>query len=233
MWLSVRALRWDAYDKEMRVSESTVKVRGFAIVPAEPDEAEISVSVNRLDAEPHTALDDVVRRSNDLEGLLDEMEIPRSARSTSGVSVREESEYDDGRYHHRGYRAVNVLRIRLSDPEKMGRLIQEASSRSGAQVEGPWWRIALNNPSRAKACKEAATDAKRKAQAYAESLGVRLGVVLSVTEPGLDSEVHGARYQALAAQMEPSSAGVNSLSIEAGHLDVSSAVDVVFRLEQD
>jgi uncharacterized protein YggE len=212
------------------VSKSTVRVRGFAIVPGEPDEAEVSVNINRLDAEAHSALDDVVRRSSELEELLDELEIPKSARSTSGVSVREEREYDNGRYRHRGYRAANVLRIRLADPKKVGRLVQEASSRSGAQVEGPWWRIALNNPARAEACKEAAADARRKAQAYAESLGVRLGVVLSVTEPGLGGEIHGDPVRLLTAQAA-SSPGDRELSIEAGDLDVSSAVDVVFRLE--
>lgn len=213
------------------MSDSTLKVRGYAVVAGEPDEAEVSITLTKLDAEADTALAEVARRSEELEKLLQEMEIERSARSTSGISVREEREYDKGKYHHRGYRATNVLRVRLQEAQKVGRLVQHATSRALAQVDGPWWRIALDNPARVEACRQAAAEAKRKAEAYATALGARLGVVMAVAEPGLEGERYGDRVYAM-ADMAPASPRSPELTVEAGELDISAAVDVTFRLEQ-
>ena len=118
---------------------------------------------------------------------------------TTGISVNEEREYDKGTYHHRGYRATSVVSVRLSDPEKLAQLVQHSTSRALARIEGPWWRIALDNPARVEACRQAAAEAKRKAEAYASSLGTTPGAVLSVTEPGLDGERYGEGVQGMVA----------------------------------
>lgn len=47
------------------MADSTVKVRGHAVVPGEPDEAEVSITLTKLEAEAETALTEVARRSED------------------------------------------------------------------------------------------------------------------------------------------------------------------------
>ena len=44
-------------------------------------------------------------------------------------------------------------------------------------MAGPRWWIAPDNPARVEACRQAAAEAKRKAEAYADALGLRLGAV--------------------------------------------------------
>ena len=171
---------------------STVTVRGDAVVPGEPDEVRLTVEVTALFPTPEEALADVAARSETPEGLLRALDVPRSARTTSGLSVSEEREYERGRYVHRGYTASNRIWIRSNDPGIVGRLMKRATNDAKARIEGPWWHIALDSPARVEACRQAATDARRKADAYANALGARLGHVLSVVEPGLRRESRGS-----------------------------------------
>jgi uncharacterized protein len=79
-------------------------------------------------------------------------------------------------------RAWNQVVVRVGDASVVGELIAGAVDR-GAQVSGPAWTIATNNPARVEACKEAALDARRRAQAYADALGVRVGALVAVRDP--------------------------------------------------
>lgn len=178
---------------------------------------------------PHEAHRSIAERSALLQEVLDELAIPAEQRSTTGVRVTPEWEYRDRNREHVGYRASNAVRIRLEDASIAGRLIQQATQRAQVRVEGPSWRVALDNPARAEACRLAAADAKRKAQAYVEALGGRLGPLVTASEPGLRIE-HRIELQPAAAAMagppEP------EITIEAGELDVAAALDVTFAIEQ-
>jgi uncharacterized protein len=69
---------------------------------------------------------------------------------------------------------------------------------------------------------QAAVDARREAAAYAAALGLRLGPVLRVAEPGADGD--GAPGPAQAASP-------TDMRIQAGHLEVEATVEVTFALE--
>jgi uncharacterized protein YggE len=75
--------------------------------------------------------------------------------------------------------------VAMDDPGIAGPLLQGAVEHAGAFVDGPRWRLDAQNPARDEACREAAIAAERKATAYADALGLRLGQVRSITEsPG-------------------------------------------------
>jgi uncharacterized protein YggE len=127
----------------------------------------------------------------------------------------------------RGYRATNHVVVRLDAAEMAGRLMNEAVTRAQARVNGPRWRFKLENPARAEACRQAAADARRKAEAYAAALGMRLGPVLRVAESGADS---GGEAAALPPMIREGP-GPSDMQIEAGRLDVAATVEVTFALE--
>ena len=167
------------------MNSATVTVRGHAVVPGTPDEARLTLELKTLESTAQAALAHVAERSEELERILDELEIAQERRSTSGISVSEEREYEDHRYVHRGYTASNQISIKLDDARLVGKLMREATNRSQARVSGPWWQVALDNPARTEAYRQAAADARRRAEAYVNALGARLGAVASVAEPGL------------------------------------------------
>ena len=205
---------------------ATVTVRGEATVRTEPDEALLWVTLSALGAEPGAALADVTARSGKLVLLLDELGVAAADRSTSGVSVREEFDHTKDGRRSVGHRAAAVTAIRLTDPGLIGQLISRAAADLAAQVAGPQWQIAPDNPARLEAARQAAADGQRLAQAYAEGVGARLGQLMELSEP----EDHGMPIRARAAMKQ--SAG-EPLPVQTGEQEVTAVVRVTFALEPE
>jgi hypothetical protein len=212
-----------------------VTVRGEAVVPGEPDEALVFLEITAVEKTPQRAMADASERSAKLQAIFAELGIDDAARSTSGISLVDETEWESksGRRKHVGFRASNRITIRLHDAETVGRLVSEATARCEAIVRGPSWQIALANPARARAFRAAAEDARRKAEAYASALGVTLGDVLTVIEPGLAVRVHQQHdIRPAAPAPQAAAAPPREIQVEAGALDIPAAVEVTFALEQ-
>lgn len=218
------------------MASGTVTVRGEALVPGEPDEAHVFLEIKAVEKSPQRAMADASERSDELQTIFEELDIPPLARATSGISVGEETEWSSGKRKHLGYHAVNRVSVRLDDASTAATLIAEATERCDANVQGPRWEIALANPARVEAFRAAAEDARRKADAYATALGTRLGDVLSVTEPGLVIRTQ-QRHEVMpmlppAAAPQAAAASAPDIQIDPGALDIPAAVEVTFALEQ-
>lgn len=205
-------------------SAATVTARGEAVVSGRPDEGIWTIELTALADGPDAALAEVASRGQAAAALLDEMGIDMAMRSTSGVSVREEFDHVDGTQVRRGFRAHATTTVRLEDPTIAGRLIQGAAERAQAQVRGPSWWIAPDNPARVEACRRAAVEAKRKAEAYADALDLRLGPVVEIREPSTGpSPMPRARGLTLAAAEV-------AIDVDPGELNVEAQVEVTFAL---
>jgi uncharacterized protein YggE len=207
---------------------ATVTTRGEAVAPTRPDEGIWMIELSSLDASPDQALATVATQSKELETLLGELGVPTEKRSRTGVTVREEYDWESGRQTHRGYRAQNLVTVRSADPAIAGRLIEGAIARAKASVRGPAWWIAPDNQARLEACRQAAVEAKRKAEAYADALGLHLGAVAEIRESaggGIEPRPAAGPIALRAAAPEP------SLQIDPGELEVKTQVDVTFHLE--
>lgn len=213
-----------------QATAGTVTVLGKAVVAAQPDEVELQLEISHLARTHQDALSEVARRSQALESIFDQLGIERSEWTTSGVVVAEQNDWENGKQVFRGYRASNRLTVRLDDSERIGRLMNEATTDAKAQVHGPSWRIAHNNPARADACREAALDARRKAESYVQALGAKLGSIVRVNEPGLRPEPP-VPMPRMAMKAEAMSSGPE-LTVQAGELDVTAAVEVTFEIVQ-
>lgn len=202
----------------------TISVLGVATVRAEPDEALLTVSLTALDDSPGPALEDVASRGRDLFALLEALAISETDRSTTGVSVREEFDHTPEGRRSIGHRAISSTLVRLADLEVVGRLVTRATTELAAQVDGPRWQIAADNPVRLQAAREAAADGERKAGAYAEGVGARLGPLLRLSEPE-----SGGRpmFRAMAAS------GRGEMPVEPGEQEVTAAIEVSFGLVLD
>jgi hypothetical protein len=207
--------------------DATVTARGSAVAPAKADEGIWVITVSSLDGTPETALRTVGDRSRKLDKLLGELGVPREKRSSTGVSIRAEHDWIEGRQMHRGYRAANVVTVRLEDPSIAGRLIEGAIGRVRASVHGPAWWISPGNDARAEACRQATLEAKRKAEAYADALGLRLGALAEIREPG----TRGYEARPLSAGRVLAAAAEPPINVDPGELQVEANVEVTFLLE--
>ena len=202
----------------------TVTVRGDAFLRAEPDEALVWITLSALEGSPAEALADVSARSRTLIAKLDGIGVERNDRSTAGVTVEEEFDHTEHGRRSLGHRAVSRVSVRLSDPERIGELISDATEKLSARIDGPRWIISPDNPIRLEAARSASAAARRKAEAFAEGLGARLGRLIDLSEPGLEpAHERLARVAAHAvSQVMP---------LEPGEQQVAASIVASFELE--
>ena len=216
----------DAAEPDLSLSVPTVTVRGVGSVRSEPDEAILWITLSALDDAPGKALKDVSTRTSAPATLLDEVGVAKADRSTTGVTVSEEFDHTPEKgQHSRGHRATARILVRLSDPEIIGQLIAHATENVAARIDGPQWLISLDNPARLEAARRAASDASRKAQAYAEGVGAKLGSLVRLSEPGVQYEMPIRQARAVGL-----SAG-GSMPVEQGEHEVGASIEATFRLE--
>ena len=198
-------------------------VRGRGSARATPDEVEVALEVASVRDLVADAFSDVTERANALEAVCDELGIPPAARRGTNVSVHEYQEYDGGGTPARKHRAVSRMTIRLADLEPVPALLRAAVERSQARVDGPLWRVAVDNPARLEACRLAVADASRRAAAYTEALGRRLGTLERAVDSWPGESIHGGVSFGMTMESD--------LPVHAAELEVSAVVELTYALE--
>src|SRR5690606_5793778 len=108
---------------------------------------------------------------------------------------------------------------------------------AGSTVQGPDWQMAPTNPAFDQARRAAAEDARHRAESYAEALGLQVGPVAWVAEPGMRD---GGGAPLAASRIEPSSVagpeargshpGEPSEDLTPAEMTVEATVEVGFRI---
>jgi uncharacterized protein YggE len=210
-------------DREGAPGRATVTVRGQAAVRTEPDAASLWITLSAFEESPGKALGDVAERAEALGTLLDELGVPEADRSTAGVSVGEEFDPPTRGNRGLGHRATARIAVHLADPEVIGRAISRASEDLRASIDGPHWFVTPGNPARLEAARQAAADARSKAQAYAAGVGATLDGLVCLVEPETADRPPGIRRVSAAA-------GARDMPIDVEEYEVRATIDATFAL---
>ena len=210
-------------DREGAPARATVTVRGQATVRTEPDLAILWITLSAFEESPGKALGDVAQRADALGTLLDELGVREEDRSTAGVSVAEEFDPPTRSNRGLGHRATARIAVHLADPEVIGRTISRASEELRAGIDGPHWFVTPANPARLEAARQAAADARSKAQAYAAGVGVSLDGLMCLVEPDTANRPGGIRRISAAA-------GSRDMPIDVEEYEVRATIDATFAL---
>jgi len=205
---------------------ASVTVRGASVASLTPDRAELSLSISHLAADASGALDEVARRSQQLETVLEAHDVRRDEWATDGVQVGEEYQWRNDANVLVGYRASTAVTITVRSVPLVSTLIGAGVTQVGASVRSLTWRIDADNPARRVLLGEAARDARVRATAYAEALGLRLGEVEEISEltPANEPPPMPRAAMAMAAKMGDTS----SLSVSGGLVELAAEVFVRF-----
>ncbi|HXV80760.1 MAG TPA: SIMPL domain-containing protein [Candidatus Binatia bacterium] len=211
-----------AQQAERRVVPPSVTANAEAVITVEPDQAQIDIGVvtqskNALDAAKQNAekLARVMGEVKKFLGKGDEIK-------TANYSLNPNYRYPQGgKPEIVGYTATNVLHIKTSTLENVGKLI-DAAMRSGANtIQRLAFTLKDEQSAQLQALRLASTKAKEKAEAIAHALGLRIVKVLSVTEVE-----RGVRPiimpQPRVQQMDVAAA--TPTPVEAGTIEVRSSV---------
>lgn len=206
---------------------ASVVVRGTAATTVTPDRAQLSLEIAHRAGDPASALDEVARRSGQLVEVLTRHGLATADWSTDGVQVGEEYQWRDNQQVMTGYRAATVVTATVRHATAVGGLVRDGVADVGAAVRNLSWHVDRDNPARAALLAEAARDAHRRATAYAEALGLRLGEVELISEMPIPAEPHPV---AMRMAMDAAPMGAPAVEVSGGQIELSADVHVRFAL---
>lgn len=185
-----------------------VTATGTCLAELVPDRAALSVAVTRRGPDAARVSADATAVFNALRRDVDALRLPGAVLEGNGLSLRRNVDGSGQRPVFRGYIASAGLHVESSDPARLAEVIPLAA-RAGIDDVG---EIALSvSEARRRAAEldclpRASADARARAEALAEGLGVALGPVLRIGESRRDGSAHpvdAARRMQLAAPAPP------------------------------
>lgn len=208
---------------------SSVTVRGSSLASVTPDQAELSLALSHLAADAATALDEVATRSQQLEEMLAALGYERTDWATEGVQVGEEYVWKNDSNVLVGHRATTAVTVTIRSIDLVGKVIRGGVTGAGATVRNLVWRVDADNPARAALLGEAARDAKLRASAYVDALGLRLGEVEIISEVAFTPEPAAHERPMMMAGAAKMADGAE-MSVSGGFIELSAEVYVRFAI---
>jgi uncharacterized protein YggE len=214
--------------------EPEIVVRGTAEARALPDRARLRVDVTADHRDQDAAYQARAEIAARVDAVLAEHAGAVDRTTVAGLRVEPRTRWANGRELHEGWRASRTTLVELLGLDALGP-IMAGLVEAGAAVTGPEWTLAPTNPAHAEARRGAAEDARLRAAAYAEALGLDLGPVAWVAEPGLrlgddgggpPPVPRGVQVRAVLAADQPEVPE----DLSASEMTVEAAVEVGFRI---
>jgi uncharacterized protein YggE len=210
----------------------SITVNGSGEVRMAPDEAVVRLGVVAQSSTARQAQQEVNRTAQAiLEGMA-ALGIPEKAIQTSQLVLSPVYDQPGPRQQAPseprivGYRASNVVSVRLTDLAKVGPAIDAATESGANQVQGVDFQLRDDLEARQKALAQAVEEARAKARTIASALGVDLGPVLDVQEGGIS--IH--RPQLGGTRMLAMEARTAETPVAAGEVTISANVTLRYRI---
>jgi len=205
----------------------SISVSGEGVVVATPDMAELTIGVTREARLADEALAEVAAGVSAVFAVLDAAGIEPRDRRTTGLSLRPrwQSDGDNSRPPRTvGYVASNNVTVRVRDLEALGGIISETVNGGANTMSGLQFVIADPAPLEKEARRRAVLDAKGKAELYAETAGVPLGPLVTVSDGGV------FRPQPERMMAEMSMRAADAMPVAEGETEVRATVSMVYEI---
>lgn len=208
----------------------TITIQGTGVVTTAPDIAYINLGVNSNAKTARTALDKNNKAMNNIIVAIKKAGIENRDIQTSNFSINpsyRNTKSNGNQTEITSYNVYNTLNITIRDLDKLGPILDKVVTLGSNRVNNIQFSISNPQPLKDKARAVAAKDAKRRAQIYANALGINIGKIIEITENNSGSGI----YNDHATIMRKASLSA-STPIEAGEQSVSASVTVTWEIKQ-
>ena len=213
-----------------------ITVSGLGEVTAEPDLAVITTGVVTSAPTAREAVTANTQAMNGVLGRLKEMGIADRDLQTSDFSITPQYQHFRGQNGQPtppprivAYEVRNTLRVRIRELESTGAILDAVVSDGANQVNGIGFSIDDPTALMQKARRRAVSDARDRAEVLADSLGVALGRIVSVSEGQMRPPVPQPRMARMEMAM---AADAGPVSVEAGEQLLTATVTITWEIEQ-
>jgi uncharacterized protein YggE len=173
---------------------NTIEVSGYGETFAVPDIATFSFSVSQDANQVSDAQGQVTKKTDAILAAIKGLGVEEKDVQTSDYSVYPKYKYvsqicpagavcpGGGNQVPDGYTVSNTLTVKVRDTAKAGQALAVAGQNGASNISGLSFTVDDPSSTEAEARTKAITDARKKADTLAKSLGVRLGRVVSFTD---------------------------------------------------
>ena len=172
------ALASPVFAQEARGTLLNVSAEGNA--RARPDMATVRVGVVTTGRTSQAALEENTRRMTSLIDALRHEGVSDNDIQTSSLTVRPQRQ----QRIVSNYSAANSVEVRVRNVEATGRIVDAIVAVGGNTVQGVGFAFQAPEAQLDQARRAAIAEARRRADLYAEALGLRAVRTIEVTEPG-------------------------------------------------
>jgi uncharacterized protein YggE len=220
-----------------QAAKNTISVTGTGIVKVIPDEVLINISIITEEKTSEKAVNQNSQITNKVISVIEKTVAENLKIETTGYNLTPLYDYTKKNKPPQiyGYRVTSILEVSTTEIEKIGQIMADAidagannifSLRSDLSEE-------LKRKSKRDALQEATGDAKDKAQAIAESLGLELGKISYISESG--TSYPGPIYRMGNVEAEEASAGdaeeIVSPSIVPQEIEIIATVEAAYNFK--
>ncbi|MGE0006966.1 MAG: SIMPL domain-containing protein [Parvibaculaceae bacterium] len=218
--LAATALAAPSLAQESKPMPRLISLNGHGEVKARPDMAVVNVGVT---TQAQTAREALTRNTEAMEKVFAGLQasgIEPKDIQTSNFMVN--PCYDHGQNNNQpprlvGYDVSNMVTVSVRKLDTLGAVLDTVVSEGSNQINGVMFAIADDEKLKDEARKLAVADARRKAQLYAETAGISLGEVMSLSEGNYQQPqpvFYGKAVRADAARSVPIAEGEQTVAID-------------------
>lgn len=204
-----------------------ITVSGAGEAFGAPDLALLNLGVSAQGKTVKEARETAAAAMNNVLDALKDSGVADKDVQTRQFRIEPEYEYPDGRQELIGFRVTNIVEAKVRDLDRLGEVIDDVAEAGGdvVQVQGLSFTIEKPDELRAQARAEAVADARARAESLADLAGVKLGKPISINE---STAIPPTPFFAGAVMERDVQVAT---PIEAGELEISVTVDIVFAIE--
>lgn len=217
----------------------TVTAEGKIRVP--PDKALVSFSVETAGESLETVQEQNRKKIGQILDRLQELGIEKKHMQTSSLNVTPHYPPRSRRQGGEpplpeapriiGYTVNHSLSVEVHQMDRIGRVVDAALKAGANRFSQITWALKDERPAQLEAIAVAAQNARGKAKALAEALGVKLERLVEVTEGG--TPVLPRRQQFATARMSMAMAESSEVPLSPGELSVRAMVNLVYEIDDD
>ncbi len=210
-------------------NQQTITSSGTSTITAIPDEASVYISINTIEKTTEESKNKNTEISNFVLDAIKRLNIQKDI-ETINYNIYPEYDWSNNKQELKGYRTTNTIKVTTKFFDDLG-IIVDTSVKAGATgIDSINFELSKDKQNEYKrdALAKATEDAKLKAEAIANGLGVKLGKLSSVTESGYNYVPYPLfRGEGGVAAAEK----VLSTNIEPQSLEITASVNVVYQIK--
>ena len=199
-----------------------ITVNGDGSAYGDPDKAVISIGVASFDKDADSAQRDNASKSRDVIEAISSLGISKADIQTSSYSFNPSYSRDENdNTITEGYHVSNIVTVNVESIANTGRVIDSALAAGANKINSMEFGIRNSEPLKKAALKNAISDARSKAEVIADSLGVKIIGIKSVSESVIN--IHNRDYANSVMNMS-----MKETSIAPGTMEFNANVVIEF-----